>query len=145
MKEEKSYPEAEEARKKYDKEKDWLAHQIVDGYCKYKHIAEAIGFCVLARLVPATKEQLESAYETDNYFNEIPLKKWDSMHPLVLHMRRHTRITRGKFPWSLCDSVCLLKFVAWHHILGKSLEERIRHNHLQRRLEHIGRVRGLPD
>lgn len=141
-----TYPEVEEARKKYCKEKDWFAHQIIDSYCKNKRLAEAIGCEALASLVPASKDKLDAAYRDEDSLNEIPLKKWDAMHPRVLDMRRHARISKdGKFGWSLSNSVSLLKWVAKHHILGKTLEESIRWSHLQFRLEANRRVRKLPE
>ena len=52
----------------------------------------------------------------DEHLNNIPLKKWDSLHELIIHslnkdiVRKATEHKDKKsFPWSLSDSVCTAK------------------------------------
>lgn len=47
---------------------------------------------------------------TDPHLNDIPLKRWDALHPLVLSYARSC--AGGPFGWSLCESVCCLKALA---------------------------------
>lgn len=78
-------------------------------YDYYFWLGEFIG--VTDSAVPFTIEQLKKSYDKDPTFNgeDTPLIVWDGMNPLIM-MYAHAR----GLPWSLSDTVCVLKVRAQH-------------------------------
>lgn len=80
----------------------YLAGEIShDDY--YLWLAKQVG--VYTAMVPFTPSELLSS--TDPYFNDLPLRRWDSRHPIVI-----AQAHRLGLPWSQSDTVCCLKAVA---------------------------------
>lgn len=77
---------------------------------KYEGFAQQIGIQQLRNLVllVAPLEKIKGALEKDPNLNNIRLNRWDSMDHSVRSM--------VKGPWSLCNSVCVLKHVAKYHL-----------------------------
>lgn len=84
----------------------------------YGYLVEALGEEALRRLVPATREVLIMALETDPALNNISLRLWDSQHSAVWQLVKKAGGTEalahitGPGGWSLSDSVCTLKEAA---------------------------------
>jgi hypothetical protein len=49
---------------------------------KYTMVVNAIGLERCIQYLPATKEEIQKALKEDEYLNNIPLHKWEGMHPL---------------------------------------------------------------
>jgi hypothetical protein len=114
------------------------AQQRHEHYVKYEELAQKLGVDGLKQLVgsvvvshlkelrkpmPPTAlyviEHLREAHAADRHLNTIPLRLWDAQHSLV-QMRLHSHMRwRGvrRLGWALCETVCVLKHVAKHHVL----------------------------
>lgn len=51
----------------------------------------------------------------DPHFNDIPLRRWDGLHPNFDYAARHV----ARVPWSLSDSVCCAKAAARDWLLSQ--------------------------
>ncbi len=69
----------------------------------YEWLADTIG--VTARMLPVPIERIQDS--TDEHLNDIPLQMWDRMDYAVRWLANRNRV-----PWSLSDTVCVLKAVA---------------------------------
>jgi hypothetical protein len=91
--------EQQRRRAKYLAAADQLgAH---DAY--YRWLSDFVG--LTDDLIPFTAAEV--AASTDPHLNDLPLRRWDARHSVVL-----SYIRRKKLPWSLCDTVCCLKAMA---------------------------------
>lgn len=72
---------------------------------KYTKIVNAIGYETCKRYLPATKEEIVKALETDEHLNSIPIEKWDRQH--IIFKGQFVRI--GITHISLSNTVCVLK------------------------------------
>jgi hypothetical protein len=75
----------------------------------------ALGLCCHADPVAYLREQLR----LDRALNRIPLRQWDAQEPRVRALLRRA----GGGVMSSCESVCVLKHVATHHVVGESAPE----------------------
>lgn len=88
----------------------------------YERLAQAIGVDVLRRIVPFSKAEIVEALKTDKAMNNLRLRVWDVCDTAV---REAVRKAGGSYVvgvtggWSLCNSGCVLKHVARHHIAGE--------------------------
>jgi hypothetical protein len=71
----------------------------------YSTIVNAIGFERCCEYLPVKKEEIEKKIKEDEYLNNIPLMKWDSMH--YMFKGEFKRI--GIDYTTLSDTVCTLK------------------------------------
>jgi hypothetical protein len=87
-------------------------------YAKYEALAQCFSLAHIKALVPATADEIRAALDAgDEHLNTIPLPAWDSKHYYFKTIPRAAyNITNGN--WALCETVCLLKHVARHHIAG---------------------------
>ena len=70
-------------------------------------MAEILGIENLRKLLPAPIQEIQLALLKDEHLNSIPLPLWDNMDSIV----RKLAYAKG-LPWSLSDTVCVLKEVA---------------------------------
>lgn len=83
----------------------------------YGALVEYIGESSLRRCLPVdhTPEEWRALIEVDPHLNNVPLRRWDAYHGMVLSLLRGgpslVAIT-GPGGWSLSDSVCVLKETA---------------------------------
>lgn len=75
---------------------------------KYSMVVNHIGLRSLTYLVPATREEIIVALESDRHLNNIPLKLWDNQYELV----KYLFVTHGITQFSLSCVVCTLKRAA---------------------------------
>lgn len=75
---------------------------------KYSAIVNAIGLGTCVHYIPATKEEVVEALKTDEYLNNIPIKKWDDQHWFI----KQELFRIGINAISLSDTVCVLKEAA---------------------------------
>lgn len=87
---------------------------------KYEALAQRLGVAALSRIVPFTESRIRAALSdpsrdaVDRWsLNALPLKRWDDCHDAVVSL------FRWRTTWSLCETVCVLKHVAVHHIAGE--------------------------
>lgn len=78
----------------------------------YSTVVNAIGLDTLVPYLPATKDNLEKAYEKDQYLNNIPLKKWG----FASYGVRNELAKIGITSTSISDGVCTLKSAARMYI-----------------------------
>lgn len=97
--------------------RDW-ARMHREHYVKFEALSQLIGIEALKRLMPASEDELRSAYEADEHLNTIKLEKWDAKGAAVLGLRKRARSGQKTFVWSQSDGVCVLKHVARHHVLN---------------------------
>jgi hypothetical protein len=92
-------------------------------YKKYEHLAQKIGISELKKLIPFTPEQIRNALKSgDEYLNTLPLSKWDKAAGLLYPYGQYKISFLS--PWdkikydrlSLAERVCILKYVAKHHL-----------------------------
>lgn len=83
-------------------------------YDKYEALALQLGVGALSRLVAVKwgEEKIRAALETDEHLNNLPLAGWDSLDYSV----RQLAARAGIKSWSLCETVCVAKHVARHHV-----------------------------
>jgi len=103
-------------------------------YTCYKNYVEKIGIRRLINAVPWQESEIREAYSTDCYLNNLPLKKWELLHPHIWNLKKRACIS-PLGGWSISDSVCLLKHVAIYHVLKETLEGFLEHRH---NLNHFG-------
>jgi len=101
---------------------EYLARQkesAREHYAKYESLAKCFSIEQLKALVPATPAEIRKALDNgDKHLNTIPRVKWDYQHWYFKKIPRAAYdLTRGN--WALCETVCLLKHVARHHIAGE--------------------------
>lgn len=88
---------------------------------EYKMIIEALGYEEVKRCIPFTIEKLKEAYKEDDFFNNLPLKKWDKAagydtgwHGEMVNFvgSELTKLYREKLRvdiFSCAEGVCILK------------------------------------
>lgn len=104
------------------------AHMRFEHYRKYEALAQklgpdklktavmfVLGLCCHADPVEYLREQLR----LDRALNRIPLRQWDAQEHRVRSLLRRA----GGGVLSSCESVCVLKHVAIHHIVGAPAPE----------------------
>lgn len=80
-----------------------MSHEAI-----YTKIVTDIGLAKLLPHIPATRDEIISALQTDEYLNNIPIRKWDSRKLHVFKLMRNIGITSI----SLAQAVCVLKQAA---------------------------------
>lgn len=83
-------------------------------YAKYEALAQQIGIYFLVNLRPYSIKKLSAAYDKDTSFNTTRLSDWDALHPMVSLKARNVGIR----DWALFHTVCVMKHVCRHHVLG---------------------------
>lgn len=82
----------------------------------FSKIVNEIGLEKLVKILPLQdKEELKIKYSQDQYFNNIPLRKWDDKFPIIKSYLINIGITKI----SLSDTVCILKQAARMYIESK--------------------------
>lgn len=97
--------------------KVWEKRQKRDHFEKYNALAEKLGISALTRLVlarVASRDRILEAHKLDEHLNTIQLKNWDLLDGNVWALAK----AAGIKAWSLCETTCVLKVVARHHIAG---------------------------
>lgn len=74
----------------------------------YTKIVNDIGLEECIPYIPVSREEVQDALEKNSSLNDIPLEKWDTMHP---PFRRKIRAL-GIKSVSLSDTICTLKQAA---------------------------------
>lgn len=74
----------------------------------YTKIVNDIGLGGCIPYIPVSREEVQDALAKNSSLNDIPLEKWDKMHPSFKHKIRALGIT----VISLSDTVCTLKQAA---------------------------------
>lgn len=100
------------------------AYLRFEHYQKYEALAQKLGvaklrYCVMCALGLCCHadpvEYLRREHFHSRALNGITLRKWDSQEPAVRRLLRKA----GGGVLSSCESVCVLKHVAIHHVLGE--------------------------
>ena len=74
----------------------------------YTKIVNDIGLEECIPYIPVSREEVRDALAKDSSLNDIPLEKWDKMHPSFIRKIRALGIKSV----SLSDTVCTLKQAA---------------------------------
>ena len=91
-------------------------------FTKYDQIAKALGIPALVALVPFSSGSIQRALDAgDDSLNTLCLLRWDMQHTLVWELYNQA-YSSGRYTepggWSLCNTICVLKHVAIHYIVG---------------------------
>ena len=111
--------------------RDDYMNGTIDHETYYRHLADTIGRERIEKLVRhiATPDHLKAKMAGDEHLNNIPLHRWDALHPSVLQLVRENGpavmavswpanaekrvpLPFGSVSWSLSESVCVLKAAA---------------------------------
>lgn len=90
------------AEQQIEQRKRYMDHEITFAEY-YEWLADTIG--VTARMLPVDIDRIRASQ--DEHLNDIPLALWDQQDYIVRPLAARHRI-----PWSLSDTVCVLKAVA---------------------------------
>lgn len=74
----------------------------------YTKVVEDIGLATCTAYMPVSREEIQKALEKDSHLNNIPLQKWDTMHPFF----KQQLVSIGITSVSISDTVCTLKQAA---------------------------------
>jgi hypothetical protein len=100
-----SKPTANEVERRVMFER-YLDHEITHDEF-YLWLADKLGYKAVWYHLPVPIKQIKAS--TDPHLNDIPLALWDAKHE---PMCRLAWAPENAFPWSLCETVCVLKAVA---------------------------------
>lgn len=90
---------------------------------RYKMIVNALGYEDVKECIPFTIEQLQIAYKTDVYFNNLPLIEWDFAAGFATGWRGKYNLVNSRLTYlyqtkckvnvfSCAEGVCILKCCA---------------------------------
>ncbi len=84
-------------------------------YEKYRDLAHRLSLPAIRSILPERNpEKLRDLIELDEHLNNIPLRKWDNLHPIISRWAREN----DEHFWSLCYTVCVAKWVATYDVAG---------------------------